>query len=385
MAYTVGQLKDSVAGMLSGTNLNNVTNLNVAIERAARQLAQKIGLLDSMGRYNLTLYDGVFDYAVPSTIFGTDVYDIAPQGNSRSVIEYTYKNPLMDFDREKNYQITGTRLTFEYNKGTPILRVSTVLTRAAAVIDPMTDTSGWTTGGSASGLTQDPTVFYQDDNSLRFQLTGASTGTLTKSISTQNFSTSGIAYQDVAVGFLALYAPSVSNLTSVTLRLGSSPTDYNEVTNTTGFLGSFSSGEWILVPFDFSTATTTGTPNWAAIDYCQVRFTTSGSMSNVRVGSLWLSLPTPVMLKYKSSALFKALGQNPATTIVNDNDEVILQANTFTLFEHEVAAEILRQMGGDSTALRDLETKMYHPLRGLYTLYMADNPSQTLRNIGRWY
>lgn len=381
MSYTVSQLKDSVGGMLSGTNLNNVTNLNGAIERSARQLAQKLGLLDTMGRQAVTLYDGVFDYTAPTSIFGTDIIDVAPQGNSRQITDYAYKGTPMDFDREKNYQMTGTKVTFEYSSGTPIMRVTSALTTARAVLDPMTDTSGWIAAGSASGLTQDSTVFYQDDASLRFQLAGASTGTLTKTISTQNLS----SYEDVAVGFLALYAPSITNLTSVSVRLGSSASAYDTVTTTQGFLGAFTSGEWILLAFDFSGSSSTGTPNWSSLAYLQLRITHGGAMSNVRVGGFWLSLPTPVLMKYKTAALFRASGANPSTTITNDNDQIILQDSTYTLFEHEVSCEVLRQMGDASPALKDLEEKMYNPKNGLYTLYMADNPSQSIRTIGSWY
>ena len=384
MSYLVSDLKDSVAGMLTSLDLNNVTNLDLCIQRAARQLAQRVDILDTMGRQNLILYDGVFDYSPDSSIFGASILDVKPQGNTRNSTDYAYKNPLADFDRSKGYGTTGTRITFEYNQGTPIMRVVSVLPTSRAIVDTMDDTSGWTAAGTAGSLTQDPTTFYEGSDSLRFTLTGAGTGTLTKTVSTQDLST----LQNVGVGFLAIYVPtSIANLSSITVKLGSSASAYASVTNTQGFLGAWTANNWLLVPFDFSTATNNGTPDWTKIDYLQVSIVTSGTITNFRVGSFWVSAPTPVTVIFESAAMFKASGANPSTTITNNNDQIILQDNAFTLFEHETACEILRQMGGEAAGgqLADLEHKMFDPANGLYTLYRADNPSQELRMIGSWY
>ena len=42
MSHTIAQLRDSVQGLLTGINLNNVVNLNICFERAARILVAKV-------------------------------------------------------------------------------------------------------------------------------------------------------------------------------------------------------------------------------------------------------------------------------------------------------------------------------------------------------
>lgn len=264
------------------------------------------------------------------------------------------------------------------------MRVTSPKPTPRAILDPMTDDDDWTAAGSASGLTEDETVYYENPASLRFQLAGASTGTLTKAITQIDIS----EYEDVGVAFLAIYAPTITNLTNIALRIGSSATVYDEVTATTGFLDAFKSGEWILIAFDFSGATSTGTPDWGAIDYIQVRVTHAGAMTNFRVGGLWISLPAPHELIYGTAAVFMA-DTTPSSTITSDSDEVLFNDAALTIYEYFCAKEIALQMsGGKYTA----QIKGFDEVLsgngnelGLLQLYRADNPSEDIKTVGNWY
>lgn len=383
MSRTVGALKDAVAGLLTGTNLNNVVALDESIERAARTLLQKADVPEASGIQQITLYDGVFDYEADDTIFGGAVTDLRPQGNSRTFLDYAYKLPVAQFDRTKGYLPNGVSLTFEYKKGTPVVRIDSARTTPRAILDPMTDDSGWVAAGSASGLTEDQTVYYNTPASLRFLLTGSSTGTLTKTISTQDLSD----YEDVGVAFLAIRIPdgaTATNLTSVAIRLGSSSSAYDLVTSTTGYLGAWVAGEWLLVALDFSTATSTGTPDWNNIAYVQIRLAHTATFTNFRVGGLWISLPTPYELHFQSAAIFMASGSNPSRTITNDNDEIILSDPAYTLFEFETAVAIADQAAGSKPSAHGIRYKKKLD-EELYPRYAANNPSQQIRQTGNYY
>jgi hypothetical protein len=286
------------------------------------------------------------------------------------------------FDQNKITTPSGTAVTFEYKKGVGIMRVVSSRATPRAILDPMTSTDGWTAAGSASGLTLDNTVFYQYPASLRFTLTGASVGTLTKAPSQQNLST----YEDVGVAFLAIYAPDVTNLTSIALRIGSSASAYDEVSTTTGFLGAWTSGDYVVVAFDMARSTSTGTPSWSAIDYIQVRVTHGATITNFRVGGLWISLPSPHEVLYQSNAIFKASGANPSTTIVDDNDQIILNDSAYLIFEIEAAKAVATQDANtDKGQISKFTSILDDPNNGLYMLYRADNPSQELRQVGNYY
>ena len=378
--YTAAQLKDSVSGILSGLNLSNVTGLSGAIERAARTLVQKADIVEATGKQTVTLYDHVFDYAAPTTIFGGSVYDLRPQGLDRNDWDYVYKQYIEQFDRTKMTLPNGVQLTFEYSKGVGIMRVVSARVTSRAVLDPMTDDDGWVAAGSAGAISVDETDFYEDGSSLRFTLTGASTGTLTKTISAGDMST----YQGVGVVFLAIKTPSAANLTSVAVRLGSSSTAYTAVSDTDGFLGAWVADEWLIVALDLATGTDTGTPDYTNIDYLQVRITHAATLTNFRVGGIWASLPSPYTLIFGSAAIFMASGSNPAATITSDSDQILLNDAAYTLLQWECAKEIAMQQGG--TLASGLVQMIQQRLDvELYPQYRADNPSQELRTIDNWY
>lgn len=389
MAYkTVANLRDSVSGILQGLNLNNVTNLYTAFERTARNLAQYISIPSAFGRTNITLYDGITDYVAENNILGTSVIDLQPQGNTRYLTDFLYKYGAQDFDRTKSYVTNGSQITFDSRNGTEVIRIKSVYPIPRIVLDPMTATTGWTAAGSASGLTQDETLFYQPSASLRFTLTGSSTGTLTKSISSVDLT----SYVGVGVVFLAFRTPSATDLTSMTVKIGSSASDYYSVSATTGFLGAWTTGDWMIAAFDLSQATTTGTPTVTAIDYAQISFVHTATLTNFYVGDFWISLPYPSTLIYATTAIFKAASSNPASTITDNNDSIILSDDAYAIFEQECAKTVAKQQGGKISqgSLDNINEDLYgqpgNPNKpGLYSIYRANNPSQIQVQTGSYY
>lgn len=389
LQFRVSDLKNSITGLLTGTNLNNVTNLNGALSRAVRVMGNRIDVPEASGIYNLTLYSGVFDYQISDQIFGSTVNDLRPQGVSRQPWDYNYKMPSEMFDRTKGFTLNGYKLTFDYFNGNPIMRVATPNVIERVVLSPMTQTDGFTAGGTASGLTVDTAVYYQQPASLRFlQSTGAGTITFVPQTTIDLSS-----YEDVGVAFLAIMIPSgatASQLTSIQLKIGSGASDYNNVTETDGFLGAWVSGQWLLVAFDFAGASQTGTPDWNNIDYVEVTVTTSADMTNFRIGGLWISQPAPVQLYYQTAAVFLPDGSStPAMNISLDTDYILLNASAFNILEYEASKTIAAQMsGGKLTAQIQGFDQVLNGVGsnpGLYAHYMASNPSQELRNIGNYY
>lgn len=378
--------------MLSGIDINNINDVDGALQRAAGIMLQKIDVPEASGIQNITLYSGVFDYLCNSTIFGTSLVDIRPQGITRPPWDSTIKRSQEQFDRTKQYLFSGTMATFEYNNGTPIIRIASKLPKQQQWIDPMNAIGNWQEGGTASGLTVDSSVFYQSPASLRFTL-GVGTGNLFETLSSPiNMS----SYQGVGVAFLAVQIPNSGNLTGIQLELGSNNTNYSSVTATQGFLGTWQANDWLLVAFDFSTATNTGSPNWSAINYVNLIFTTSGTETNIRVGGLWISQPFPAQILYQSNAIFIPVGsQTPQTTITENTDTIILNDAAYTIYQCEAALAVAAQSGGgaaDSTIAR-IETQLNGARArngmvisdGLYDLYRGDNPSQQLRLVGNYY
>lgn len=386
MSRTVLTLRDNVAAILSGIDLSSVADVTGAFERAARVFVQKAKIPETQQKQNTTLYSGVTDYTIDTDIFGTNIIDIKPQGISRQKSDFVFKKMQDDFDRIKEYNWSGTMATFDYQNGTPIIRIVSTLTQPKLTLDTMNDITGWTASGNASGLAEDQTFYYQNPASLRFNLASSgSQGILSKTISSVDLTD----YSGVGVVFLALEMPDANHITSVALRLGSDNSNYYSVTNTESTLGAFVAGEFMLIPFDLSTATTTLSPDITAIDYAGIYINYDGTaQTNVRVGGLWISLPTPAQILYSTAGLFK-VGDVVSNSITANTDEIILNDSAYTIYEYECALQILQQTGGTSTdaMTQRLDAILNGDSRqiGLYNAYRSENPSETLRSSGSYY
>ncbi len=392
---TIDSLKNSIAGILTGTDLDDVTNLYGALERAARVLMQRAKMPEAVGLTSLNLYDGVIDYPSDQAMFGTEVIDIRPQGISRTSDDFPYKDTLVRFDRTKNYNPNGHKVTFEYQLGVPVMRVVSPYPTAKIVIDSMSATTGWSTGGNASGLTTDTTVFYQQPAALRFNLAAAgSQGFISKTL-TQPLDLTD--YQGVGVGFLAVSLPSSTAITSIGMRIGSDASNYYDVSNTTGFIGAWVTGNYLLIALDLALATKTGSPVITAMDYVRVYVNYDGTaLTNVRLGGLWISLPQPSEVIYQTAAIFiNSTTGLLSQTISSDNDKLVLNDAAYVLYEHEAAIAIVQQNGGSLSSgiaaslageLNGARTRTGAIITlGLYDLYRADNPAQGLKSYDNWY
>lgn len=384
--FNVAQLKESVAGLLTGVNLNDVTNLDTALSRAARYVAQKIDAPEATGRETITLYGGVYYYNAPPTLFGTAVNLIRPQGNVPAQNLYSYKVPIDSFTRGKFGLPNGYLLDLEYDKGAGIIGISSGVTIPQLIITPMSDSTLFTAGGTAGTISTDTVNYYNPPAALRFTLTGTGTGTITTTLTN---SINGSDYQGYGVGFLAIEIPSgytASNITDITVRLGSSSANYASVSATEGFLGAWVSGQWLLVAYDFAVASNIGTPSWSALAYLQVRITHAGTATNFRLGGFWLSFPSLNEILFQSAAIFKNTAGTLSNTITDDNDEIILNDAAYSILELESAKTIaMQQAGGEYTAqIKGFDAELLGD-GGLYQRYAANNPSQQLRTIDAYY
>jgi hypothetical protein len=390
--YTVANLLDAIRGELTGLNTGNVADLNGKLERAAITLLMKADVAEMMDVQAIDCYDGVFDYTPPGTIFGSLVKDFRPQGISRSRIDTPYKKPLQDFDLMKQRLSDGTLIAFEQRGQRQIMRLAQTRALARVILDNMTATTGWTAAGDASGLAQDTTVYYDSSSALRFNLAANGTqGTLTRTINSVNLS----AYDGVGVAFLAVRLPSASAITSIGVRIGSSAANYWDVSATQGFLGAWQANDWLIVALDLATMVMTGTVVNTAITYVQVYFnyTSTTKLSNVRVGGLWISLPTPFEAVFETPAIFIPSGSTtaaPQKTITNANDTITLGDAAWNLFVKECARAIAAGKSGTPAsgviARLDLELEGNGSTKlGLYQKYRGDNPSQSLRTVGSYY
>ncbi len=398
---TVAQLKDGVAGILSGIDLDTVPNVNVSIQRAARMISAKLSVPDASLSLPYLIYDGVTDYAAPGNIFGGSFTDFRPQGASRDYSDYVYRKQVEDFDRTKKFVYNGVNLVLQSINGVPIIRVVSARASKRAVIDTMSAIGNWKVFGNASSLIVDSTLFYQSPAALAFNLAAAGTqGGITETLTNPMNLTS---YAQTGVIFIAVYLPSAAaaaQVTSIGVQIGSSSANYYNVSNTQAQIGSFQGNLFMLVPLPLSSATVVGTPNIASIAYAKVIINYTGAaIPNVRVGNLFISLPSPYELLYQSAAIFlPQSGSNtgvPQQSITTDNDQIMLSDDIYNIYEQEAALAVAIGNGASlsepiviniNTVLNGTRTRTGLVVTyGLYDLYRAKHPSEEIPTVGSYY
>ena len=187
--------------------------------------------------------------------------------------------------------------------------------------------------------------------------------------------------------FLAVYLPSSTAITSIGIRLGSDSSNYFDISNTQGMLGAWKANEWTLIALDLSSATETGTVDITHVDYARIYVNYDGTaLTNVRIGSFFISMPAPYELIYGTAAIFK-VSNTLSNTITDDNDEIVLNDASYVLFEYEIALTIAIQSSGtlSSGLVQMYRTMLYDPNTGLYARYRSNNPSQQVREVGNYY
>lgn len=385
--HNVGQVKSAIQAILQGINLEKVGDLNGAIERGARTLVQQASVPEASGRDTITLYNGVRYYLAPETIFGGSLNLIRQQGDTANPLQYTYKVPVDVFSRTSAQLPNGYLVDFEYEKGVGLMGITSPIPLPKVVLSTMSDGDDWTATGSASTPVTDQVNYWDQPASIRFNLTGASTGAVATTLSSTIDLTS---YQGVGVVFLAIETPSGTDLTNIQVRLGSTSTDYYATaTETEGFLGAWQSDTWLLVAFDLSAVSTTGSPNIGAIDYIQVLMAHTATLSNFRLGGVWVSMPSLNEILYQSSAIFRTPAGALSQSITSDGDTIVLNDAAYTLFEYEAALAVALQQGGSlaSNFIQSIRAILFGSGEdvGLYNRYRADNPSAVLRTLDSYY
>lgn len=385
MLRNVAQLKEDVTGLLGGTNLSNVTYLDNALSRAARHVAQMVDAPEATGREPITLYSNVYYYNAPTNIFGTAVNLIRPQGNVNSINMEAVKVPIDVFTRGKFQLPGGYMLDLEYDKGEGIIGISSNIPLPQLALSSQGEATAWSVSGTASTPIVDNVNYFQAPASIRFNLTGAGTGVLESTIE----ATDASIMEGVGVCFVAIQTPSATNLTNIAIRIGSDSSNYVSVTETEGFLGAWQADQWLLVAFDLATASETGTVDWSAITYLQNRITTSGTITNFRLGGMWIAMPSLNEIIYQTMSIFKTAAGVLTPVITSDNDYIILNDAAYSILELFSAKTVAMQMSGGqyTTQIQGFDEQLYGSGSnvGLINRYQANNPSTQLRTIDSYY
>ncbi len=349
MSYSITNASADLSAVLHGTNLNKVSGIFNLYNRAGRQLLLDIDPIETE-RITLTatpLFDQVWDYACPSDLKGNRIIDISPQyyRYPGQVITQTYQQ---SFDVSKNFPLAPSDFTIQFNNAVKTIRINDTSLPAQVVIDACEATTGWTASGAASNLTLDNINFAAGSGSLKFDIAAGanpSTGVISK---TETAQLDLSAELNQASLFYYVYFPSVTGLTSTTIRWGSDSANYYSRTLTTTNEGNAFAVGWNLIRADWLGATVVGSPIVTAIDYIYIGITTDGTaFMGVNVDNIVCVMGLYRTVRYYSKFLFRDAITGAFQETVTDNSNLInLDTESYNLFFNLVAFYATQQIQG---------------------------------------
>ncbi len=365
-------LKSELSGILHGTTLNKITNINGVINRAARQLLIDIDPVETTREIPLgPVYDSVYDYSAPSDLKGNGITDIKPQVQ-RSLRDRYPQTYSQEFDIYKAYTLQPMYQVNNHNAlktlriSAPLLNTGNLLTLA----DTLTGDDTFT--GTATNFTIDYINFAGGSGALTFDLPATSSAyvndvTLGTVDLTRNL--------NLATQFIYVYLPVAANFTSVQLRWGSSDTDYYEsplITQTQE--GTVFQNGWNFLSTPWTAATTTGTPDITNINTYRIIFNYNGTLqTGVKINSFYSRLGNQMVVRYYSKFIFRdAITNAFQETVTDDSNLVNLDTESYNLLLFLIAIYAAQQAFDGNADEVKFEAKYQTALTRYKGLYKSE-------------
>ncbi len=231
--------------------------------RVVREVLADTALRSTRRKNNLSpnLFPDIEQYACPSDLFDNRIIDIPAQAK-----RYDNSFGLVPVEQFNVGSIDGQIAIDDYN-GVRTLLINSAATADSSVLSAMESATGWTALGDTVNIRTDADDYIKGNGSVAFDIGAGATTTagIQNIVSTQSDITSYLDGNSAV--FVWAYFSSVTDLNSLTLRLGSSSGNYYSKTVTTRHDSNAFQVGWNLVRFSLTGLTETGTVVDTAIDY----------------------------------------------------------------------------------------------------------------------
>lgn len=386
MAYNVTTLLNDLTGVVHGTTVNKVSNIYGVINRAARAILLDVDPKETQRIVQMAqVFNNVFDYALAPDVKGDRLIDVRPQAG-RKPSDIFFQGYETAFDSLKGLGLNNAIYT-QWNTGIKTIRIEAPTLTAPVTLTDTSTVLNWSANNGITSLTLDQTNNVAGGGALVFNLlNGQSSGYLQNQALQQVDYTN---YLNQSYGFVWVYIPLASGVTSVDLRWGSDATTnyYNYTTSVTQQGTAFQNG-WNLLAFPWVSATVTGTPVITAID--SVRFTVNYN-SVAQTGLKFCNLTFNLGYIFETVYYSKYLFRDPSTNVFQetlvdstDNNKLInLDTESYNLLFNKCAYFIAQQLqGADASYDATFWDAEYS---NALLRYKALNPSEAMLKSATYY
>ena len=382
---TIANFKSDLIRKLHGTSLSKVQSVNDTIAEAGRNVLTRLDPQETIRITNIenALFDDVTSYTTPSDLKQDKIVDIRPQVGREYGDQYT-KRMIADFGRSAG----NHDFNVLYKNGTKFLQLKEDVKGTKTVISEVNSTSGWSAGDAASNLTLDSLNYITGSKSINFDI-----GTTPATGYVENSTLPAVDLSETTVansGFVWVFLPDATKVTSITGRIGSSSSNYlSQTVTTTHDTQAFFSG-WNLLRFELGEATETGTVDYSSITYFRLTIAHNGTGdTDYRLDSITVGVGEIYEMVYYSDAIFKGTDGSYKSVPTLDTDTIQLETDAYNIMLYECAYILSQEIQGENGAFdesffdKTLNGDSRKP--GLYRRYHMMYPSQNKKARSQYY
>lgn len=381
--YTQSQLIADINTGIRG-KIGMISNTTDLANNAARDVISRLNTRSTRRHSDLTpnLFPGIYQYACPSDLKDYAIIDIPAQAKRQDGSFGLVPTEQFAVNKKE-----GDIAIDDYN-GVRTLLINSGATTDQSIIaelDSLTSGGGtWTAVGDATNLAADNDDYIKGNGSISFDIgTGATTTAGIVNSSLDSFSLADFFGGESAI-FVWARINSITNLTSYTLRIGSSASNYYSKTITARHDGNAFQSGWNLLRFDLTNLTTTGSPVTTAIRYCSIFMNkTSGKISETEYKFDWIVAITGIIHEVAYYSKY-AWTTSAGVYIENSTASSDLLAADTTEYDIFVAAGIsnaARQVAMDSNTIARMDTDY----EKMAQRYEKNNPNEAGTMTSTYY
>jgi len=347
--YTYTTLLANVIDSGLYTNVTSTTSIRNIINRGTRKVISDLDLrstkrISSVAKF----FDNEYSYTCPTDLKGNAIIDLIPQGERNANTAMFLATPER-FDRKKELYtnmigVSDYDLVRKLKCSIDVNEESIVVSEFSSLTQ---DSGTWTAfDADTDTLAIDSANYVTSSSSLSWNINA--TGGTTAGVYINGINAIDITdYYTDGSAFVWAYITSTTNITNFKIRIGSSDVNYYELTTTTQADSTAFVNGWNLLKLNFSSKTTTGTPDLDATDYIAIYMTKAGakvSETGYRFDSLQLHSGWYNQVLYYSKYPWQT---NAAVWIENstaDTDLINADTDELDLFTEACRIEVYRDL-----------------------------------------
>lgn len=378
-------LLTDLASVIHGTTINKIPNVYGIINRAARQVLLDVDPKETQRLVQMPqIFDEVFDYAIPPDVKGDRIIDLRLQAG-RTPWETFVQTYAEQFDANKSVSF-GNKIYTQWNTGVKTIRIEAPFLTSPVQLASTGSITGWTTGGGANTLSLDQTNNVAGGGAIVFNLAAGQT---TGYVETSTLNPTNLGnYVNNSTGFMWVYLPTASAVSSIDVRWGTNASNYYHYSTSVTQQGTTFINGWNLIALPWVSATLVGTPTVTDYQYVRVTPTYNSTLqTGFKICNLVFGLGYYFDLQYYSKYMFRdpitnAFQEN--VTDATDNNKLInLDTESYNLLFNKTAFFVAQSLQG-ADAEYDA-TYWDGQYASALMRYKAQNPSEAINKTESYY